>query len=98
MSRGWMALRTLAFLLVAGLAIGFLVFAGRIATYATPDTGRQADAIVVLTGDAGRTTAGIDLLREGRAPQLLISGVDAAATPADIQRHSGLSDNDTVTR
>ena len=94
MSRGWMALRTLAFLLVAGLAIGFLVFAGRIATYATPDTGRQADAIVVLTGDAGRTTAGIDLLREGRAPQLLISGVDAAATPADIQRHSGLSDDE----
>ena len=55
---------------------------------------RQADAIVVLTGDAGRTTAGIDLLREGRAPQLLISGVDAAATPADIQRHSGLSDDE----
>lgn len=92
MNRVWTALRALAFLLVAGLAIGFFLFAGRIVSFETPGADRRADAIVVLTGDAGRTTAGLDLLRQGRAPLLLISGVDPSATPADIQRHSGLSD------
>jgi len=92
MNRVWTALRAIAFLLVAGLAIGFVLFAGRVVGFEAPGADRRADAIVVLTGDVGRTTAGLDLLREGRAPLLLISGVDPSATPADIQRHSGLSD------
>jgi len=94
MKQGWIALRALAFLAVAGLALGFVLFAGRVAGFDTPTSDRRADAIVVLTGDVGRTTAGRELLREGRAPQLLISGVDPSATPADIQRHSGLSDDE----
>lgn len=92
MNRVWPALRVLAFLVVAGVLVGFLVFAVRIATYDTPDGDRRADAIVVLTGDVGRTAAALDLLRSGQAPRLLISGVDPSATSADIQRHSGVSD------
>jgi uncharacterized SAM-binding protein YcdF (DUF218 family) len=94
MNRGWMALRAIAFLVVAGLAIGFVLFAGRVAGFDTPAADRRADAIVVLTGDVGRTMTGLELLRAGRAPLLLISGVDPSATPADIQRHSGLSDDE----
>ena len=48
-----------------------------------PADGVKTDAIVVPTGGAGRIDRGIELLREGRAKLLLVTGVDAevAASP-----------------
>lgn len=42
-------------------------------------TASRADAIVVLTGGKGRIEAGLGLLRSGRAPTLVLSGVDRDA-------------------
>ena len=39
------------------------------------DDGTRTDAIVVLTGGAARVATGIELLRQGRARKLLVSGV-----------------------
>ena len=39
------------------------------------DDGSHTDAIVVLTGGAARVATGLDLLRQGRARRLLVSGV-----------------------
>lgn len=49
-----------------------------------PLDGRPTDAIVVLTGGAGRIDRGIALLEEGAAKRMLISGVDRAVRPADL--------------
>jgi len=92
MSRAWKVLRVLAFLLVLVLAGGFTLYAATVRGYATPAGDVRADAIIVLTGDAGRLAAGGGLLQDGRAPRLLVSGVHPAATTADIRRHTGLSE------
>ncbi len=59
-------------LLATGL--GFLHFASSI-RQARVVTVAKADGIVVLTGGDERIIAGMDLLRQGRAQRLLISGV-----------------------
>lgn len=92
MNRAWNGLRVLAFLAVAALVAGFVAFAATVTGYDPPAAGQRADAIVVLTGDVGRLATGGQLLREGRAPQLLVSGVHPAATTGDIRHHTGLSD------
>ncbi len=53
---------------------GFLKFATSIARVAPPSEVR-ADAIVVLTGGADRINGALDLLADGHAKRLLISGV-----------------------
>lgn len=45
---------------------------------------RSTDAIVVLTGGAGRIDRGLGLLREGAARKMLISGVDRAVRPHEL--------------
>lgn len=42
---------------------------------AAADDGETTDAIVVLTGGAARLATGLDLLRQGRARKLFVSGV-----------------------
>ncbi|MGC4250619.1 MAG: YdcF family protein [Sphingobium sp.] len=49
-----------------------------------PLDGRPTDAIVVLTGGAGRIDRGLALLRDGAAKRMLISGVDRAVRPAEL--------------
>ncbi|MCI4590681.1 YdcF family protein [Sphingobium sp. BYY-5] len=49
-----------------------------------PLDGRRTDAIVVLTGGAGRIDRGIALLRDGAAKRMLISGVDRAVRPVEL--------------
>ncbi|WP_300540632.1 YdcF family protein [Maricaulis sp.] len=92
MIRGWDGLRALAFLFVAILIGGFMSYAIRVARYDPPPVSQRADAIIVLTGDTGRLATGGQLLRDGRSPQLLISGVHPSATVDDIKRHTGLTD------
>lgn len=73
---------TLAVLVVVGVtavAIDFLHFVQTVATAERPQDSK-ADAIVVLTGGADRIPGGLDLLREGRAERMLISGVGRRVT------------------
>lgn len=49
-----------------------------------PLDGRQTDAIVVLTGGAGRIDRGIALLQDGAAKRMLISGVDRSVRPVEL--------------
>lgn len=81
-------LRSLLFasaLLVALLAIGFIVFASSIERV---QNGRdvKADGIVVLTGGEARIDQAVKLLSEGRAKRLLISGVHPSTTSGQLQR------------
>jgi len=82
-------LQVIAFGLVVAALIGFGSFSGRVASYDVPGNA-TADAIVVLTGGEGRLAAGGDLLRQGRAPLLLISGVHPSVTDRDIESQTGL--------
>lgn len=56
----------------------------------TPPAPPRADAIVVLTGGAGRVEAALHLLAEGRARIALVSGVGGAAEFAVLARHAGV--------
>lgn len=62
---------------------GFLAFAGVVGRLATPPDLR-ADGIVVLTGGAERIAGAMDLLRDGRAQRLLISGVHPQTSARQI--------------
>jgi uncharacterized SAM-binding protein YcdF (DUF218 family) len=74
--------------LVAGWAAGFVWFLDRVATPVPPPP--QADGIVVLTGGPGRIEAALELLKEGRAPRLLISGVGPGLALDELARRNGL--------
>ena len=65
-----MIARILAFLVILW-ALGFAVFA---LTLPRPADDRQTDAIVVLTGGAGRLERGVALLAAHRAQRLFVSG------------------------
>ena len=74
----------------AALALFFVWLGGLIAfaeglPRAVEQVGRKTDAIVVLTGGAERLKAGVQLLVEGGARKMLISGVDPATTAAMLQ-------------
>jgi uncharacterized SAM-binding protein YcdF (DUF218 family) len=73
--------RLLAALLLAWL-LGFIVFAVTLPRPAPSD--RRTDAIVVLTGSAGRIERGLALLRGRQGEALLVSGVDRDVRPAEF--------------
>jgi len=53
-----------------------------------PADDRKTDAIVVLTGAAGRLERGLDLLERKRAKRMLISGVARTVRPVELaERH-----------
>jgi len=64
---------------------GLVWFATRI-PQAVAEPERTTDAIVVLTGGAGRLRAGLDLLARKRARKLFISGVYRGVEVAEILR------------
>lgn len=51
-----------------------------------PADDRRTDAIVVLTGGAGRMERGLDLLQRGRAERMLVSGVARTVRPVELAR------------
>lgn len=65
--------------IVAGLVVGFIGFARTVAETTLPANPR-AEGIVVLTGGAARIDGALQLLAEGRADRLLISGVNPMVT------------------
>ncbi|MDL2351885.1 MAG: YdcF family protein [Pseudomonadota bacterium] len=72
--------RILSLILLAWL-LGFIAFALLLAQPAGPV---KTDAVVVLTGGAGRVDRGIEALRQGWAPQLLVSGVSREVKPGEF--------------
>lgn len=77
-----MIARTVSFLLLL-YAIGFVVFAFTLGKPAAANA-KPTDAAVVLTGGRGRIEHAIDVLHEGKARRLLISGVDPSVTKRDL--------------
>ncbi len=71
------------------IAVGFLAWAlGFIAFGAMlpqPAGAAKADAIVVPTGAAGRIERGLEMLRDGQADAMLITGVDPEVKPAEFR-------------
>ena len=72
-------------ILVMFWAVGLLAFTARIERSTPAADPATADAIVALTGNATvRITTAVKLLEQGKGERLLVSGVNRAATPADI--------------
>jgi uncharacterized SAM-binding protein YcdF (DUF218 family) len=68
---------------VFALVIGFISFAEKIAA-AAPPADPHAQGIVVLTGGTARIDGALQLLAEGHADRLLISGVNPVVTLAAL--------------
>jgi uncharacterized SAM-binding protein YcdF (DUF218 family) len=72
-------------LLLLLYAIGFVLFAFTLGKPASADV-QATDAAVVLTGGKGRIEHAIDVVHQGKAKRLLISGVDPSVTKRDLAR------------
>lgn len=72
-----------ALLIALVWAAGLVWFLCQIPREAARDT-TSTDAIVVLTGGAGRIEYGLKLLAEGRAKRLFISGMESKLTPDQL--------------
>ena len=60
---------------------GFLWFA---LALPQPAAATKTDAVVVVTGGTGRVARGVDVLHDGRAKRLFVSGVDRAVKPHEF--------------
>ena len=81
-------MKGLAFLLVIALiwAAGLGAFGMRVANSTPADDPPQADGIVALTGAASvRIEAAVQLLEDGKAQRLLVSGVNPDVTRPELQ-------------
>ena len=88
MTPRWL-LALLAGALLAGWAIGLLVFLANIEA-PPPASPPLADGVVALTGGAGRVEAALHLLAEGDVRQLLVSGAGPGVELAEIAHRAGL--------
>lgn len=70
-------------LVVMLYALGFVLFA---VTLGDPAGPAKTDAIIVLTGGAGRIERGIAVMKRGDAKRMLVAGADPSVTRADIIR------------
>lgn len=83
----WIALKALciaALLLCLWMLVSFIRFTADVVTIGQPQDPR-ADAIVVLTGGQERIETAVQLLQQGRAKRLLISGVYPATTARQLR-------------
>lgn len=71
---------------LVALAGGFVFFVSTIDTVETFPS-RRADGIVALTGGADRVSDALDLLGQGRARRLLITGVNPSTDREELARH-----------
>ena len=72
--------RLIGFVAVAWI-LGFAVF---MLGLNKPVNGQPTDAIVVVTGGAGRIDRGLELLRQKKAKRMLVSGVDRDVRPIEL--------------
>jgi uncharacterized SAM-binding protein YcdF (DUF218 family) len=77
-----MILRFTALILLI-YALGFALFA---VTLGHPAKAEKTDAIVVLTGGAGRIERGIAVMKHGEAKRMLVAGADPSVTRGDLIR------------
>ncbi len=80
-----MILRFFSILLLFYL-LGFIIFS---VTLGSPAGAQRTDAVVVITGGSGRIEHGVDVLANGYARRMLISGTDPSVTKADLARRLG---------
>ena len=77
---------------VAGLFLiwvfGFVWFA---ASTPGPAGNVETDAVIVVTGEAGRIQRGIEVLDDGLAKEMLVSGVNSEVTPEEFAAEFGVS-------
>ena len=69
-------------------ALGFIIFSLTLGRPAADDAA-PTEAAVVLTGGSNRIEHAIDVLKEGKAGRLLVSGADPSVTKADLARRIG---------
>jgi uncharacterized SAM-binding protein YcdF (DUF218 family) len=74
-------LRRIASILLLAWLFGFLWFA---LALPQPAAATRTDAVVVVTGGTGRVTRGVDLLHQGKAKRLFVSGVDRTVKPHEF--------------
>ena len=74
-------LRRILSLILLAWVLGFIAFA---VLLARPAGSVHSQAVVVLTGGAGRVDRGLEVLRQGWAPQLFVSGVDRDVKPGEF--------------
>lgn len=63
---------------------GWLWFAASVASMKPYDTAVKTDAIIVLTGGDKRVNEGLDLIAQGKAQYLFISGVNPKVKPEEL--------------
>ncbi len=73
------------FLLVYALGYAFFVV-----SLPQPAGDRQTDAVVVLTGGAGRIERGLQMLQNRQARRMLISGVERTVRPQELAATQGV--------
>lgn len=78
----------LAILIAAGLIwlTGFSVFTHHISNTKPIQTASKTDAIIVLTGGQDRIHTGLELLSQGQANKLFISGVNNTLSLSDLMK------------
>lgn len=74
-------IRRILSLVALAWLLGFALFA---VLLPRPAGAEHTDAIVVLTGGAGRIERGLELLEAGRAKRMLVSGVDRTVKPHEL--------------
>lgn len=79
-------IRRIASLLLLAWALGFAAF---VVWLPDPVEGVTTDAIIVLTGGENRIERGIEILREGKAQRMLVSGVNRTVRPAELAEEVG---------
>nr|WP_247712516.1 YdcF family protein [Qipengyuania xiapuensis] len=62
-------------------AFGFLAFA---VSLPAPAAKTETDAVIVLTGGQGRIARGIEVVEQGMAKEMFVSGVDPEVKPAEF--------------
>lgn len=72
----------MASLLLVVWSLGFVLFAVTLPRAAGEEA---SDAVIVLTGGEGRIARGLDVLQQGQARRMLVSGVDPEVKPQEFQ-------------
>lgn len=75
------AVRSVVAAIVLVWALGFLAFA---VSLPQPADRVTTDAVIVPTGGPGRIAQGLDVLDEGLAAKMLVTGVDPEVTPQEF--------------
>lgn len=81
--------RAFAALLVAW-ALGLVAFA---VSLPRPANAVKTDAVVVLTGAQGRIARGLEVMEQGLAPQMLVTGVDRNVKPHEFAVEYGVPED-----